>query len=84
MLPRAMDPGAPDPLVRLGTACPRCGARPALRVTLSLVRLLGTEPAGWRIGTYRCQRRRCGAIYDVTVGAVRAGEPGRLAEPEPP
>ncbi|HEX2188980.1 MAG TPA: hypothetical protein VHG51_08795 [Longimicrobiaceae bacterium] len=57
-------------LVRLTTSCPRCGSRPALRVTEEL--LLGLEPpaAGdTRIGTYQCHRRGCGTIYDLYVGA---------------
>lgn len=56
-------------LVRLTTSCPRCGSRPALRVTEDL--LLGLDgPAGdTRLGTYQCHRRGCGTIYDLYVGA---------------
>ncbi|MFL5541302.1 MAG: hypothetical protein ACJ8J0_20105 [Longimicrobiaceae bacterium] len=56
-------------LLRPAAACPRCGARPALRVTLALVRVLDGQPAALRVGTYQCQRRGCGAIYDLSAAA---------------
>jgi len=62
-------------LLRVAANCPRCGASPALRVTQAMVHALavGTEP-GVRVGTYQCQRRGCGAIYDLDAGAyLRAG-----------
>lgn len=61
-------------LLRPAASCPRCGARPAMRVTPALVRALGGQPATLRVGTYQCQRRGCGAIYDLSAGAyLRAG-----------
>ena len=79
-LPRTPEPsaetaGEPDGrLLRPAAACPRCGARPAMRVTAAMVRALNGQPAGVRVGTYQCQRRGCGAIYDLCAGAyLRAG-----------
>ena len=62
---------APDPelLLRPAAACPRCGARPAMRVTAALVHALRDRPADERVATYQCQRRGCGAVYDLTAGA---------------
>ncbi len=61
-------------LLRPAASCPRCGARPAMRVTAAMVRALAGEDAGTRAATYQCQRRGCGAIYDLSVGAyLRAG-----------
>lgn len=82
--PRAGDgggaPGRPGPrggrLVRLATSCPRCGSRPALRVTEDLVRGINAPEAPTRIGTYQCHRRGCGTIYDLYVDT-------RLLETEP-
>ena len=53
------------------SACPRCGTRPALRVEEWVVERLGGEPAERRVGSYKCQRRNCGMIYDITAGALR-------------
>ncbi|MFL5385585.1 MAG: hypothetical protein ACJ8GN_23955 [Longimicrobiaceae bacterium] len=67
---------APDPevLLRPAAACPRCGARPAMRVTAAMVEALRDRPADERVATYQCQRRGCGAVYDLTAGAyLRAG-----------
>jgi len=61
-------------LLRPAASCPRCGARPAMRVTAAMVRALAGHDAGTRLATYQCQRRGCGAIYDLSVGAyLRAG-----------
>jgi hypothetical protein len=39
-----------------------------------MVRALAGAEAGVRLGTYQCQRRGCGAIYDLEAGAyLRAG-----------
>ena len=54
-------------LVRLATSCPRCGSRPALRVTEDLVRGMNAPEETTRIGTYQCHRRGCGTIYDLYV-----------------
>lgn len=56
-------------LLRPAAACPRCGARPAMRVTAAMVRAVAGMPAGVRVATYQCQRRGCGAIYDIGAGA---------------
>lgn len=58
-------------LLRLAVSCPACGSRPALRVTAAAVRALADREPGERVGTYQCQRRRCGAIFDLTVRAYR-------------
>lgn len=56
-------------LLRPAATCPRCGARPAMRVTEAMVEALAGHPANERVGTYQCQRRGCGAIYDLTADA---------------
>jgi hypothetical protein len=56
-------------LLRPAATCPRCGARPAMRVTEAMVEALAGHPADERVGTYQCQRRGCGAIYDLTADA---------------
>ena len=54
--------------------CPKCGSRPALRVTSALIAALHGSPPGERVGSYKCQRRACGVIYDLTAAAYqRAG-----------
>lgn len=55
------------------TGCPRCGTRPALRVSGWVVEKLVGEPPERRVESYRCQRRNCGAIYDITAGALLGG-----------
>jgi len=62
---------APEPgrLLRPAASCPRCGARPAMRVTEAMVRAVAGHEAGTRLGTYQCQRRGCGAIYDISAAA---------------
>lgn len=52
------------------TRCPRCGSRPALRVTDFLAELLRRAEPRWTVGTVRCQRRGCGTIYPLTAGAL--------------
>jgi hypothetical protein len=56
-------------LLRPAATCPRCGARPAMRVTGAIIEALAGHPADERVGTYQCQRRGCGAIYDLTASA---------------
>ena len=70
-VPPAASPPAPDPelLLRPAAACPRCGARPAMRITAAMVHALRDRPADERVATYQCQRRGCGAVYDLTAGA---------------
>jgi hypothetical protein len=63
-------------LVRLTTSCPRCGSRPAMRVTEELVRGIEEPRTDTRIGTYQCHRRGCGTIYDLYVNI-------RLLETDP-
>lgn len=62
----------PERLLRLRSACPRCGSRPALRVTSTAVRAVAQHPPGVRLATFQCQRRRCGAVFDLTAGALQA------------
>lgn len=61
-------------LLRLASNCPRCGSRPALRITGEVAKLLADEAQGARLGTYQCQRRGCGAIYDLVAGEFLAEE----------
>lgn len=68
-LPAASPHPAPDQLLRPAATCPRCGARPAMRVTSAMVTALHGHPPDERVGTYQCQRRGCGAVYDLTAGA---------------
>lgn len=63
-----------EQLLRLASNCPRCGSRPALRITGGVARLLTDEAQGARLGTYQCQRRGCGAIYDLVAGEFLAEE----------
>ncbi|HET7234520.1 MAG TPA: hypothetical protein VFJ16_31195 [Longimicrobium sp.] len=61
-------------LLRPAAVCPRCGARPAMRFTVDAVQAVASLDAGVRIGTYQCQRRGCGAVYDLMAAACqRAG-----------
>ncbi|HEX8208790.1 MAG TPA: hypothetical protein VF584_01290 [Longimicrobium sp.] len=63
--------GADRRLLRVAASCPRCASRPALRVTPAVVHALeGTDPA-IRVGTYQCQRRGCGALYDLSAEAFQ-------------
>jgi len=58
-------------LLRLAASCPRCGSRPAVRISGEVVQALAAHPAGARLATYQCQRRRCGAIFDLTARAFQ-------------
>ncbi|HLL81156.1 MAG TPA: hypothetical protein VK420_00840 [Longimicrobium sp.] len=69
--PASAADGADRRLLRVAASCPRCASRPALRVTPAAVRALdGTDPA-IRVGTYQCQRRGCGALYDLSAEAFQ-------------
>ncbi len=59
------------PLQRLAVSCPRCGARPAVRVTPALVEMLSNEPAELHLVTYQCHRQKCNHVYDITAGAYQ-------------
>lgn len=59
----------PDLLLRLAEDCPKCGARPAMRVTRTIVEALASTPADATVATYQCQRRGCGAVYPITADA---------------
>lgn len=58
-------------LLRLATSCPRCGSRPALRITEDAVRAVSHHPPDERLGTYQCHRRHCGTVYDLTAAAYQ-------------
>jgi hypothetical protein len=58
-------------LLRPAVACPRCGSRPALRITVPLAEAVAGQPGARRVGTYQCQRRGCGAVYDLPAEAFR-------------
>jgi len=63
-------PSAAEPyLLRPAVDCPKCGARPALRVTPTIVEALASTPATATVATYQCQRRGCGAVYPITADA---------------
>lgn len=58
-------------LLHPAVSCPRCGSRPALRVSEEAVqRVSGLDP-GERVGTYKCSRRNCGTIYDIPAAAYQ-------------
>lgn len=67
--PPSPSPEPAERLLRLAATCPRCGARPAMRVTDTMVHAMRNEDAGARIATYQCQRRGCGAVYDIPASA---------------
>jgi hypothetical protein len=58
-------------LLRLAASCPRCGSRPAVRVAAEVVQALAAHPPEARLATYQCQRRRCGAIFDLPARAFQ-------------
>ena len=66
---------APEPpaLLRPLATCPRCGARPAMRIAPVFALILKHAPlsASDRVATYQCQRRGCGAVYDLTADAFQ-------------
>lgn len=70
ILPAAAEPQ--PQLLRVRASCPACGAPPALRVCDPVRRAAAELPAGLELMTYRCQRRRCGAVYRLTAGSVAA------------
>lgn len=72
----ATDPPAEPPadsprLLRLAASCPRCGSRPAVRVTQAVVQAMARQPPTTRMATYQCHRRRCGAIFDISAQAFQ-------------
>ena len=64
----------PERLYGVLASCPSCGARPALRLSGWLLEQVAREDPHRRAASYKCQRRSCGAIYDILAGAVRSGE----------
>lgn len=58
-------------LLRLAASCPRCGSRPAMRVTEDAVRAVSHHLPEERLGTYQCSHRRCGTVYDLTAAAYQ-------------
>lgn len=58
-------------LLRLAASCPRCGSRPAVRVTAAVVQAMLRHPPDARMATYQCHRRRCGAIFDLPARAFQ-------------
>jgi len=65
----AVTPAPESELLRPAAACPRCGARPAMRVTGAMVSAFAGHAPDERVGTYQCQRRGCGNVYDLTASA---------------
>lgn len=62
---------APPDLLRPDVACPHCGSRPALRLSLDAVLALAHLADELRAATYQCQRRACAQRYDITVEHCR-------------
>jgi hypothetical protein len=58
-------------LLRLAVSCPRCGSRPAIRIAEQVARDMLAHAPEERVGTYQCQRRSCGAIFDLTAAAYQ-------------
>lgn len=75
MTPQPLPAVPPDPvggrLLRLAASCPRCGSRPAVRVSPEVVQALAAHAPETRLATYQCQRRRCGAIFDLVARAFQ-------------
>jgi hypothetical protein len=71
LIPALPDDPVPGRLLRLAASCPRCGSRPAVRVAPEVVDAVAAHPAHARLATYQCQRRRCGAIFDLTARAFQ-------------
>ncbi len=71
----------PAELLALAATCPRCGAHPALRATRSFVTTLASLAADQRVGTYQCQRRGCGMVYELTARAFHAAAAPRGRAP---
>jgi hypothetical protein len=42
-----------------------------VRVAAEVVQAVAAHPPGARLATYQCQRRRCGAIFDLTARAFQ-------------
>ncbi len=55
-------------------SCPRCGSRPALRISALLIDGVRGEPGTREVGSYKCQRRGCGYIYRITASALQRAE----------
>lgn len=58
-------------LLRVSASCPRCGSRPALRITPEAAEAARGKPPDTRLGTFQCQRKKCGEIYDLTARAYQ-------------
>ena len=58
-------------LLRVAASCPRCASRPALRVTTAVMQALSATDPATRVATYQCQRRGCGALYDLNAEAFQ-------------
>lgn len=70
-IPHLAEVPVPGRLLRLAASCPRCGSRPAVRVAAEVVHALAAHAPQARLATYQCQRRRCGAIFDLTARAFQ-------------
>lgn len=70
-LHRAPATPSPPDLLRPDIACPHCGSRPALRLSLDAVLALAHLADDLRAATYQCQRRTCAHRYDILVEHCR-------------
>jgi rubredoxin len=61
-------------LFRVSISCPKCGSRPAMRITETMKRALKHEEPSDRLVTYQCQRRTCGYVYDIPAAAYQDPE----------
>jgi hypothetical protein len=68
---RSEDGGGGGRMLVPAVSCPRCGSRPALRVSEPLARRVEDLPPGQRVGSYKCQRRACGEIYEIPASAYQ-------------
>ena len=59
-------------LLRLAAACPKCGSRPALRITDKLAAAVEVQQPETVLTTYQRQRRACGHVYEITAAAYQA------------
>lgn len=56
-------------LLQLAAACPRCGWKPAKRVTPAHVAAVREVDPAAELDSVKCQHRGCGAVYTITAAA---------------
>lgn len=58
-------------LRELSVACPKCGRRPAHRITEVVRKVFLGLPEDMLVGTIQCQARECRCIFDLTARAYQ-------------